>query len=172
MNSSIHPRAQRSFELRDNLKELAAEFSQRREQLARDIARRRREENQGFQAGMDRIEAELAAETARLEAEFANAERRGRERFEARRRRIERIRDSGNANLLDQGRRARERWLGNLQMKHFYATRNLPVALQAEETAAAEFLAALSREEAALADLRARARQAFGDPAAFFRAES
>ncbi len=151
-----HLHIQRSFELRTSLKELAAEFSKQRVRLTQEIARRRREAGLRFRQGTEQIDAKGAAENSQIETEFTEAEQRILRRAETRRSRIERIEKSNNASLQDQAKRARERWLGNLQMRHFRANRDLPVNLQAEDTSLAEFLTALSREEARLATLRSR----------------
>ena len=143
------------------LKETAADFAQRESRLTRDHRLRRAEENRKFREETEGLENRAAAETADVEARFAESEARARAIHNSRHDRIARARKRGAEDLLEQAKRARARTLMQLQMRHLNATRNLPVQLKAEDEAFAAFSAELASRQAGFERLVRRVRGAF-----------
>ena len=143
------------------LKEAAAEFAQKESRLTRDHRLRLAEENRKFREETEALENRAAAETADVEARFAESEARARRIYKSRHTRIERARKRGAEYLLEQAKRAKARTLMQLQMRHLNATRNLPVQLKAEDESFAAFSAELASMQADFDRVVSRVRGAF-----------
>ncbi len=152
-----------------SLRAVAADFAAREADLSREMGSRRVAETRRHQAESQKLETWLAAENARLQADFTDTEARLRKRAADRLARIDFIYRKEKANLQEKARLAKERWLGGLQMKHFRATRSLPLDLQAEDDAHAAFSARLSEWENAAHRLDHSVRRALGGYPAFIR---
>lgn len=151
----------RSFELLIQLHESVEQFSQRESQLVRDIESRRFKENRRQREGLARLEEWENEQTAAIEATFIEKTERARAQAEKRRKRIEKAHRTGVATLMQQARRAKESFLGKLQMQHFSATRNLPLSIEAASDRFAQFSAQLERLNGTLNLLRRQTKSAF-----------
>lgn len=154
-------RVQRSLRLAHSLKEVAEDFAQKESALSREISARRVAETRKFREEQARLETWLATETARTDTFFEERKVEVEQRAASRRTRIERAHRSGLENLQEQARAAKERWLGNLQMRHFRATRSLPLDLKAADEAFADYSSKLGGWQAAAAALERKVRGAF-----------
>lgn len=143
------------------LRETSAEFGRKESQLSREFRLRRAAEIRKHGEEISEIESRLEAETAQVEAEFAENEERARVVYDCRRDRIEQARRRMMEGLGHQAKRARETHLGKLQMRHLKATRSLPVALQAEDDSHAQFTEQLEIQRARFSRLERRLRGAF-----------
>ncbi len=150
-----------SFELLAQLHDATQQFAQRESQLVRDIESRRFKENRKYRDGMARLQTWEDEQTALVEAASTENTARARDLAEARRKRIEKAHKTGISTLMQQARRAKENWLGRLQMQHFTATRNLPVAMEKARVEFGQFSAQLSRQYGVLNHLRGQVRGAF-----------
>jgi len=150
-----------SLGLLSRLREAAADFAQKETRLTRDFAMRRTTGTRRHRAETEGMETWLTTEIARAESLFAEEKLSGETRCETRRQRIEQARQRGLDDLMEQARKARERHQGQLQMRHFNATRSLPLQLKAEEEAFAAFSRELSLGRAAFTRLQRRLRGAF-----------
>jgi len=151
-----------SFELVAQLKETIADFAKREELVVRELRTRRQAETRQYQDAMSRAESSFTVEKERIEIAFAQSAERARAVFERRKARIDSAENLGRVNLREQAKRAKERWLGKLQMRHFTATRNLPLEQAAEERAFARLTADLAGEQARLGHLEKRVKMAMG----------
>jgi hypothetical protein len=137
---------------------LTRDFSGRRSQ----IQRRHREAVHG--ADEKQAAAREAAEKAAQEEE-----ERVKAVHEGRRARIERIKRDSLRVIQEQARQQRERWQGQLQMKHFEAERALPANLKAVDAAFADYARRLTERGEALKTQAAEARQAFAGYTTFIQ---
>jgi len=142
------------------LRETEAEFGQKESQFSRGCRLRLAENIRTRREETARIENRLAAETAKIESRFAENEERARAFYEKRRSRIEQASRRRMEGLQQQAKRARERYLGELQMRHFNATRSLPVELKAEDDSQARFMAELEVPRVMFGNLERRVRGA------------
>ncbi len=161
MNSSTDLRVQRSLRLAHSLKTVAEDFAQRESALSREIGARRLAETRKFREEQSRLETWLATESARADTLFEERKAQVEQRAASRKARIERAHRSGLENLQEQARAAKDRWLGNLQMRHFRATRSLPLDLKAADEAFADYSSKLGGWQAAVAALERKVRGAF-----------
>lgn len=169
VNSDADLDIHRSFVLFAQIRDIVSGFARREAALRRELGGRRLAEARQIHDASERNEAWREAESLRISTAFAEEEAGVRRAAGQRRERILRAQSSGNANLMQQARQARERWLGKLQMRHFTATRNLPVDIAAENAAHAEFLAELSARQAEFTGLQRAVRRSFAGHPAFLR---
>jgi len=169
VSSPVDLQVHRSLGIMARLKEAAVEFAEKESRLARDSARLRMDEVRRHRETMAGLDRRLAEETAGVEKEFIGSESRARALYDGRRRRIEEIRRKGVDDLLAQARIAKERWLGQLQMRHFNATRNLPLELKSEDEAFESFSAEVAAKGLLFERLQRRIRRAFRGYPAFLK---
>jgi len=143
------------------LKDTAAEFAQKESQLSRDLKLRRLAESRKHREETEGVENWLAEETAKVEARFAENQARVRAVYSGRQSRIEKARRRSVEDLQNQAKRAKDRCLMDLQMRHLNATRNLPLQKKAEDESFASLSAELAGQKAVFAGLERRVRSAF-----------
>lgn len=166
MNNFIDLRVRHSLELMRQLKETASDFALKESQLSRELSLKRSAETRKYRSETERMENWLATETTTIRTRFAEREARSKSLYENRRQRIEQARRKGVHELSEQAGKARERYLGQLQMRHFNATRNLPLLFKAEEESFANSSNELGIQQALFAKLEQQVRFAFrGYPA-------
>lgn len=169
MNSPADLHIRRSLDLMAGLKDTAAGFAQKESQLSRDLRLRRLAETRKHREESDEVESWLASETAKLESRFAENEARIRAVYNGRRNRIEKARRRSIEDLQNQAKRAKDRCLMDLQMRHLGATRNLPLQLKAEDESFAALTAELAAQKAAFEGLERRVHGAFRGYAVLLR---
>ncbi|GAT35437.1 FtsK/SpoIIIE family protein [Terrimicrobium sacchariphilum] len=152
---------QRSLALVKYLKAVTEEFAQKESALLREISARRVAETRKFREEQARLENWLAAETALADTRFQERKGEVEHRAALREARIRKAHRTGLENLQEQARLAKERWLGNLQMRHFRATRTLPLDLRAADEAYADYSSKLGGWQVAVAALERKVRGAF-----------
>jgi S-DNA-T family DNA segregation ATPase FtsK/SpoIIIE len=170
VNSPLDLRSSKSLELLASLQQTAAAFAQREEQLTRDLATRRHTANRKFRIGIESAEAKLAALRAESDAALHSAQERLTALYEGRRSRVQRTSAAGLRKLPLRARQTKERWLGDLQMRHFQAERKLEADQKAADAALAEFNANLAQERTRFTALWRRARRSFAGYWTFQRA--
>src|SRR4030095_10058382 len=158
----IDLRVDRSLQFVTRLKETAADFVKREEQLARDLRERGFALKRPQEQAREAWEAQSSAQLSKTEARLEEYEQRIRSVHQARGARIHRMYTSGVRDSLQESQRKRERWLGGLQMRHLKTERELPVKLKAEENEYSEFSGALAEQRRALGSLDNQARRGFG----------
>lgn len=169
MNNPVDLQVRHSLELMEQLKETAAKFALEESQLSREFIQRRSQENRKHREETERMENWLSGETATIGTAFSEREAQARKLYDNRRTRIERARKQGENELREQAVKAREKYLGQLQMRHFSATRNLPLQLKSEEESFAAFSSELAASQSLFAKLERRARNAFRGYPGFLR---
>ncbi len=169
MNSPVEFQIHRSLDLMARLKDTAAEFTQKESLLARDLKLRRLAENRKQREETEGVESWLAGETAKVEALFAENEARVRAVHSRRQSHIEQARRRSVEGLQNQAKRAKDRYLMELQMRHLNATRSLPLQLKAEDEAFAAISAELAALQAVFVKLERGVRGAFRGYPAFSR---
>ncbi|MCE0498541.1 MAG: hypothetical protein LV481_11405 [Methylacidiphilales bacterium] len=158
MSKGIDLCVNRSLELLGNLRQTAAKFAQREEQLARDLKNRRFTTERQAQQAISEAEAGLAAQTAAAEEHFRTEKKRVQSIYERRRNRVQKYR---TVNLRDLPRRAQEvkqSWIGNLQMRNYQEQRKLTANMSAADAVYSGFITQLE----ALRELHKNARKSFG----------
>jgi hypothetical protein len=160
VSNPIDLRVDRSLQLVARLKQTAADFVKREDQLVRELRERgfalKRQQEQAREAS----EAESAAQLSKTQSRLEEHEQRIRSVHQERGSRIHRMYTSGVRDSLQESQRKRERWLGGLQMKHLQTERELPLKLKAEENEYSKFTGALAEQRRALGSLDAQARRA------------
>jgi hypothetical protein len=135
--------------------------------LTRDLNNRRVASNRKYREALEALEASTTTAIERAEQEGAEAIERARTISENRRRRVEQIRSGGIRDAVDQARRTRERMLGDLQMKHLQATRQLPVDFKASDNAYKEAAATLEDQRTGIVAADQQVRKSFAGYSAF-----
>jgi hypothetical protein len=110
---------------------------------------------------LEQLEARLAERQSALEAFFVSEEERFRAVHEDRRARIHRAHTSCIKQVLAKARQAKEREIGDLQVRHLQAQRSLPVKLKAVDQEYADFVAELAGQRANLSSLGQKAQKVF-----------
>ncbi|MEI6279438.1 MAG: ATP-binding protein, partial [Verrucomicrobiae bacterium] len=169
MNSPVALQVHRSLELMTRLKEAAAEFAQKESQLTRDHKLRRAAETRKRREEADAVGNSVASETEKVETQFADRQARARAIYNLRHARIEDVRRRGVENLQEHAKREKGRRLTQVQMRHFNATRTLPLELKAADEAFAAFSAEVAAEQAVFARLARRVHGAFRGYPVFLR---
>jgi hypothetical protein len=161
VSNPIDLRVDRSLQLVARLKQTAADFLKREEQLGRELRERgfalKRKQEQAKEAS----EAESAAQLSGTEARIEEDRERIRSVHQARGSRIHRMYTSGVRDSLQESQRKRERWLADLQMRHMQTERALPLNLKAAENEYTQFSASLAEQRSAIGSLDGQARRAF-----------
>ncbi len=160
----------RSLALLARLQQTTAAFAEREEQLTRDIAARRHTINRRFRDAHDQAENRLATSGAESDAALQGEQDRLTRRYESRRTRVQRASAAGLRKLPLRAKQTKERWLGELQMRHFQTERKLESDQKAADAALAEFDAQLAQQRARFASLWRRTRQSFAGYWTFQRA--
>jgi S-DNA-T family DNA segregation ATPase FtsK/SpoIIIE len=161
VNRNVDLRVSRSLGLTMKLEGAVADFNRREEQLIGESRARRSEAARKYRTATAAVDEWTEREAARIAADFTDEEGRARSIAEARRARIEHAHRGAIASLQGQARRARERWLGNLQLKHFEATRRLPVDLDAAKEGFEAFGERLGEQRERLVGLARQVRRLF-----------
>ncbi len=161
MNNSTDLRIQRSLRVAHSLKAVAEDFAQKESVLSREISARRVAETRKFREEQARLETWLASETSQADTSFHERKTLIEQRAAARTARTQRAYRAGLETLQEQARAAKDRWLGNLQMRHFRATRSLPLDLKAADEAHADYSSKLAGWLAAVGALARKVRGAF-----------
>lgn len=150
MSSRVDLRASRSLDLLKRLKQTAADFAKVEEQLYRDLAARRYAVNRKFRDAKEKAETRLSAFAAEAALEFQSVGDHLRSVDEGRRRRVERAHGVRMRNLPKRAHEAKERWMGELQMKQFRAERKMTADLEAAGIRCAAYTANLAEERQGL----------------------
>ena len=158
-SSGIDLRAR--LELLARLQQTVADFAKREEKLAQEVRARRASANRFHREAAEKTEAWLAGQTEEAEVTAKEDVERVRAIFERRRARIERLHSAGVRSVAKRAHDARERWMGDLQMKRFQTDRKRTAALKAADTALQEYIAQLAVHQAHFVRLETDARKAF-----------
>lgn len=161
MSNGTDLRVSRSVALLGEMQAAIASFAKREEALVRDIAARRTAVNRKQREGLERVESARERDLAAIEAAYQGEEERIRALYAGRRARIDRGYASSIKAVAKRARGEKEKFIGELQMRHLKAERNLPRDLKAADQEAAEFRAALAEQQAALVHAEATAWKYF-----------
>jgi len=145
------------LDLLGRLHEVLSHFKEAEADLQRRLRDRRytvqRKANEGVE-GADRFLADRSRESDEL---FSEEKRRFEAIHEARRRRIKTVANTGIRNVPKQAREEGERWLGELQMRHFTTTRRLQAERDATEKDHEGFLETIRQRRTGLRKLERNA---------------
>ena len=161
MNSGNNLRVSRTLELLAKLKETGSAFAAKEAQLSRDLGARRFAINRSLREAMAASEEELATRTATATAEFGTREQHATTIYESRQERIEKFRTTLLRELPLKAQRAKETWMGDLQMRDFHAQTKRTADLAAADADYSENIKKLARQRTTLASLEHRTRRAF-----------
>ena len=159
MSNKIDLRVSCSLDLLRALKQTGAEFAKREDQLVRAISARRYGINSKHRQALQEAGSEGTAKIEQAEEQFQKETERVRGVFDVRQERIERAWAVGVRSLPKRAREAKERWIGDLQMKRFQADRKLASGREACDLAFAEFSAEWNQQRATLGRLELRAKR-------------
>jgi len=170
VNSSTDLSPSRSLALLARLQQTTTAFAQREEQLTRDLAARRHTINRKFRTAIDQADTHLAALGADSEAILQSGDEHLTALYEGRRSRVQRASAAALRKLPLRAKQTKERWLGNLQMRHFQAERKLEADQKTADAALAEFNANLAEQRTRFTRLWKDARKSFAGYWTFQRA--
>ncbi len=160
-------RASHSVELLARLTRMVSEFARLEEELRRDLATLRNAIERKHRDSASRIDSWSESQTAEAEQTFAAEQETISAFHERRRARIQRLYSACIRQLPRLANRAKERWLGDLQMRQFRSERTLTDGKQAAATAFALFHSQLSEQFTLLQGLGIRAQEAFSGYSSF-----
>lgn len=161
MSNPIDLRVDRSLQLVTRLKQTAADFLKREEQLAREFRERGFAIKRQQEKSKETAEAQSVSQMSKAEARLEEEQQKIRSIHQARGSRIHRMYTSGVRDSLHESQRKRERWLADLQMRHLQTERALPLNLKAAENEYTKFSGSLAEQRVALQSLAGQARRAF-----------
>lgn len=158
MSNAIDLRASRSLELLRKLRETVSRYADLEEELFETVRSGTFAEKRSYRDAVARADARLDAELGAVAARARSEEERVRELHAGRHAYVERVRSDRVVTLPRRAREAKERWMGDLQMRQFNADRRksaeLKVASGAFEAASKD----LESRKAAYRELLHRAR--------------
>ena len=154
--------ANRSLELLEELQRVVFDFARRESQLTKDSTSKRYHLQRGHQDALQRADAQYAARLGAAEAITKGEEDRVRNLHNQRRGVIQRIHHANLGDVQLNARRAREKFLSDVQVKHLNAKRQLPHDLDAADKAYAEFSSKLKAERSNYVRVEENAIHAFG----------
>jgi len=153
--------ARHGLELLGRLHQVLSDFGREEADLARRMRDRRYAAQRRFHDSMEGTDRLLAEQTREIEA-MAQTERERVTAVHSRRRsRIRSVSNTGVRGLHMRAQAERERWLGELQMRHFLTTRRLQTEKAAADARRDEELAAATRQRDTLRQIERRARDYF-----------
>lgn len=153
--------ATRSIELLKNLKKTGVECAKQEKQLTRDIDSRLYAANRKYREALDGNQAEFVIKTEETAALFKNQEEQIKGIYETRRIRVQRAYGVIWRSLPKRARDEKQRWMGDLQLRHFHEDRRLAADLESIEARHSVFFATLSEQRTILHGLNRRARRCF-----------
>jgi len=161
VSSFIDLRVPHSLELLGSLVRTGADFAKREEQLARGINTRRYGAIRKAREAIEKIEDALAGQIATVEAQSAMHAEAVRSACETRAVRIERAQMVGLREIPKRAQNAKERWMGDLQMRQFNADRKKAADEEASKQALADFTAKLDKQRKAIVAVQQQVWRAF-----------
>ena len=161
MSSRTDLRVSRALTLLGALQRTAADFAKREELLLHDLRTRRGAAQRKHRDAMEKVESRHAAQVAETTEHFTTTEERIRALYESRRERVQRLKTAGLRNLPKRAQEAKERWMGDLQMRQFRAERKQTADQQTADKALAQFSARLAEQHARFTALDRTARKSF-----------
>ncbi len=161
MSSPLDLSVDCSLALLAQLKSVLADFAQRESALGGDLRTRRLSSDRKFREFSEKTRTRVEAEIAATQTDAAEGEAWLRDKYEARRARVERLKMVGLRGLPKRAQEAKQRWMGDLQKRQFRAERKRTTGQQAADAAFARFKAALAEQRTQLDGQRGRASKAF-----------
>jgi len=162
-------RVSRALALLAELKRTVSEFAKQEETLVRDLGKQRGTALRRHRDATEKAEARLAAQTAETAEHFQTTEERTRALYESRRERVQRLRTTGLRNLPKRAQEAKQRWMGELQMRQFRAERKQTTDQEAADKALAAFAARLAGQREHFTKLDRIGRRSFSGYPSFQR---
>jgi len=154
-------RVSRSLQLLDHFVRTVTEFAAREEQAGKFFRTRRNAVSRKRTETLAQIEAQQKAQTEQVETDFQEESTAARTRHGGRADRIHSAHTKCIRDVMTLARRQKEKWLSDLQLRHYHAKKKLPLDLKAAEAELAAFYEQLGAQGTALTNLRARAESAF-----------
>ena len=167
MSSRTDLRVSRALALLAELRAVLADFAKREDTLLRDLRNRRGTALRKHRDASEKAESRLAARTAETTEFFTSAEDRNRARYKARGERVQKLYTTGLKNLPKRAQQAKQRWMGDLQMKQFRADRKQITGKEAADKLLAQCTAQLTEQRTRHDGLQRTARNAFSGFGAF-----
>ena len=149
MSKSPRLAADDSLEFLELLRHAVTEFAHREDALSREIASRRYHLQKDQRDALLQEDARISARLGAADSVTKRAEDHARNLYHARRGVIQRIHHADLGNVQLNARRAKEKFLSELQLRHFNAKKNLPGQLEAADAAHAEFSTRLKEQRSA-----------------------
>jgi hypothetical protein len=161
VNNPPDLRPSRSLELLALLQQTTAAFAQREEQLTRDISARRHATNRKLREAIERAETRQATLSAEADEVLKSGQERLTALYAGRRTRVQRVSAAGLRKLPLRARQTKERWMGDLQFRHFQSERKLETDQKTADAALAEFNVKLAAQRLRFSNLWKSARRSF-----------
>ncbi|HUB68272.1 MAG TPA: FtsK/SpoIIIE domain-containing protein [Candidatus Methylacidiphilales bacterium] len=158
MSSGTDLRVSRSLELLGNLRQTAAAFAQREEQINRELKGRRLTTDRGSQQAISDAESRHATQAAEIEGRYQKQKKRIQSIYEGRRNRVQKYQAITLKNLPRRAEEVKQSWIGTLQMRSYQEQRKLTANMAAADAVYTGFIAQM--EELRL--LYKHARKSFG----------
>ncbi len=154
-------RASHSLELLESFVRTVAEFAAREEQFSKLFRTRHNAAKRKRNDALARIDAQFAEQIEAVEAEFQQQTDATRARHASRAERIHNAHTKCIRDVMTLARRKKEKWLNDLQLRHYQAKKQHPLDLKATDTELEAFFANLAAQRTALTSVRDRTRRAF-----------
>ena len=161
VNNGMDQRSTHSLEILDALARVGAEFAAREEEMAKIFRSRRSAASRKRSDALARAESHFAEQMEVAVADFRERVDSLRSRHGARAERIHNAHTRGIRDVMTEARRQKEKWLSDLQLRHYHAKQQLPIDLKATDTELANFYGQLAEKRNVLTTLQNRATQAF-----------
>ncbi|MEI8108049.1 MAG: hypothetical protein WCI46_09545, partial [Verrucomicrobiota bacterium] len=147
--------------LASHFQKVTSDFATEEERLLRRFRTDRAAANRTQRELTEAAENRALTHSAQVEADSTAAEERIRAIYEARRERVQKLKINGLRNLPKQAQQAKERWMGDLQMRKFHAERKLATEQTDADKAHAQFSSRLAEIDQRSIALKKRTTQAF-----------
>lgn len=159
MNRDSDLGVNRSLALLARLREVVADFAERERRL-RELTAKRQTAARKHREALARSESTVQTRITETESYYAEEEKRLQNIFEGRRTRIDELRKAALKQLPKHAQREKERYLSDLQLRHFNADRARPEGFKAADHALSIFLSKLSSSQRSVGALEQSAFKA------------
>ncbi len=160
MSKPANLTARDSLELLESLRATVTDFARREEALIREINSRRYHLQRAHKDVESAEDAKVSARRKAADTITGQEEERVRKLYNTRRARIQRIHHADLGDVQLNARRAKEKYLSDLQLRHFHAKKNLPKEIDRVEAEAAAMAGIVKEAGSAYAKVHKAAEQA------------
>jgi S-DNA-T family DNA segregation ATPase FtsK/SpoIIIE len=161
VSSGVDLRVNRSLDLLQSLKKTASAFAKREDQLSRDFKNRHQIVDRHYRDSVAAAESKCSSQVAAVENLVRGEKERIKSIYESRRARVQRFYIAGIRNLPRHAHEAKERWIGDLQMRKYHEEKKLRSEMAAAGSSYGSLSSRLEVSRATFGSIEGETRKCF-----------